>query len=491
MTVSSICRCFLALAASLCLWQSAPHAVAQSQGGGQGAGIPEGVRSIVQRHGFPLSSVGLLILGATGEPIAAINPDKPFNIASVAKVFTTVAGMDVLGLKHTWRTAFYHDGEVADGVLRGNLYLVGEGDPFLTKDHFQELVTRVRRRGISVIDGDIVVDDTFFSIPKHNPNAFDGAGLKPYNVGPSAVLLNYNTFEVSLIPVLGENRVSLHLEPPSKNVKILDGVTLRNGRGRNWRGRIRERYDLGAAGSSIRLTGQYPRRCGSQSFHVGSLLDHVRYAGGVFMGYWEEQGGQISGKVRAGKLPQGAALVAARDSEPMPRIMRGVNKFSNNAMARQVFLALGKDEPKTLERSREALTSWLTLNGIDPEGFYLDNGSGLSREVRATPRQTAEVLAAGWRGKWRSEIFGSFPVAGHDGTLRKRLRNVDVAGYARLKTGSLRGARSIAGMLHHPSHGDVIFVALVNGSKVGGARGMFDDLIRWTFEEMDNNGQAG
>ena len=455
--------------------------------GDQAELVPDGVRAIIKGQGLQLERVGLIVASVSGEPIVVLNPDKPFNIASVAKIFTTIAGLDVLGYKHRWKTRFYHDGKIENGSLRGNLYLRGEGDPFLTKEYFRALVDQVRKRGIERIEGDFVIDDTHFSIPRHNPNAFDGAGLKPYNVGPSAVLMNFKTFNVSLTPVLGENRVSLHLDPPSENVGIADRVTLSGGRCRNWRSKITERYNLSPAGAAITLIGKYPRRCGPQSFTV-SLLDHHDYVAGVFAAYWKLSGGTITGKALTGPTPKKAKVIAAHVSDPLPDIVRGINKFSNNVMARQMFLAMGNGTPKTPQNSRQAMLSWMTLNGIDPTGFHLENGAGLSRDVRATPRQTAETLIAGWQGKWRAEIFSSFPVIGYDGTLRRRMRGASVAGYGRLKTGSLRNVYSVAGMLHHPEHEDLIFVAMANGGRTAGARQMVDQLVKWSFEKMKGNG---
>lgn len=454
--------------------------------------VPDEVTSIIRKHGFPPERVGLLVATTDGDPLAALNVDRPFNIASVAKIFTTVAGIDILGYKHRWRTRVLHDGDLANGVLNGNLYIRGEGDPFLTKERFRGMLEELVRRGVRRIQGDVVLDDAHFDVPPHDPNAFDGAGLKPYNVGPSALLLNYKTFEVVFSPVMGEGRVSLFLDPPTDAVDIVDGVRLNNRRCSNWRSRITERYRIDGDTATIELKGRYPRSCGQQSFHV-SLMEHTDYVGGVFSAYWRMAGGEHAGAVRTGETPKGARKLITHESVPLIEIVNGINKFSNNVMARQLFLAMGeapKGTPKSLERSRRTLTAWMAENGINVEEFHIDNGSGLSRDVKATPRQAGELLLLASDGQWRHEVFSSFPVIGYDGTLRKRMRKSPIAGYGRLKTGSLRGARAVAGMLHHPGHEDVIFVAFVNWSKMRGASRMIDDLLKWGFGRMQANAKT-
>ncbi len=454
--------------------------------------VSDDLVSIIRKRGFPPERVGLLVATTDGRPLAALNVDQDFNIASVAKIFTTVAGLDILGYKHRWKTRILHDGSLSGGTLSGNLYIRGEGDPFLTKEHFKGLLGELARRGVRKIDGDVVLDDAHFDVPPHDPNAFDGAGLKPYNVGPSALLLNYKTFEVVFSPVHGEHRVSLYLDPPTDAVRLVDRVKLNSRRCSNWRSRITELYRVNGSTATVELVGGYPRSCGRQSFHV-SLMGHTDYMAGVFGAYWREEGGEHTGSLRTGSTPANARTLVTHESESLVEIIRGINKFSNNVMARQLFLAIGetpKGAPKSLESSRRTLTEWMRGNGIRVDGFHIDNGSGLSREVRATPRQAAELLLLAANGRWRHEILSSFPVIGYDGTLRKRMRKSPIAGYGRLKTGSLRGARSVAGLLHHPGHPDVIFVAFVNWSRMAGASGLIDDLLAWGFDRMRHDADA-
>ncbi len=452
--------------------------------------LPSGVQAIVKKHGLPLERLGLVVVKAMdGEPVAVVNADQAFNLASVAKIFTTIAGYGILGSRHRWKTGIHYDGKVNGGVLKGNLYLKGGGDPFLTRERFSAMLLLLREKGIHSIEGDVVIDNSLFSVSPHDPNAFDGAGLKPYNAGPDAMLVNYKTFEVIFSPAVDKGIVSLHLSPLSENIRIVDKVRLSGGRCRNWRWRIRERYRLDRNPAEMELSGKYPKSCGRQSFHV-SVLDNFAYVSGVFAAYWRLSGGVHKGGFRTGETPQGARLAVEHESAPFPEIIDGINKFSNNVMARQLFLALGEGVPKSLESSRKALGSWLALNGVNVDGLFIDNGAGLSRQMRASPRQVAETLQIAWKGRWRHEVFASFPVIGYDGTLRKRLRKSSVSGYGRLKTGSLRSVRAIAGILHHPTQGDMLFVAVVNWSKSGGASKMFDDLIEWVYDEMESNGEG-
>ncbi len=222
---------------------------------------------------------------------------------------------------------------------------------------------------------------------------------------------------------------------------------------------------------------------------------------------WRKLGGSIAGQVREADAPPPAApdaapapvtrLLAEHLSRPLPEVLRDINKFSDNTLARALFLTLGSLEAdpvlgsralaadigqaSTPMRAETAIRAWLQNHRIDGNGLVFDNGSGLSRIERATPAQLAGVLQAGLKSLWTPEFMSSLPIAATDGTMRKRLKDGPAAMRARIKTGSLNGVIAIAGYVPDANNQLCVVVAILNDEHVanGAGRTVLDGVIDW------------
>ena len=226
------------------------------------------------------------------------------------------------------------------------------------------------------------------------------------------------------------------------------------------------------------LRGRYSPRCGGQSFYT-SALDGAANAAGIFSAVWRRMGGGWKGEWKSAPRPEGAVDIAVFESPPLAQIAAAMNKFSNNVIARNMFLSLpmgaGGEPPHTLESAREVFSGWMRGQGIGGN-FYADNGSGLSRGGRMSAAQLAALMENILPHPMRAEISASLPILGIDGTLRRRLRSA--AGEGRLKTGSLRGIKNIAGFIRDAAGRDVVFVCMLEKSGFR-AKGFQDALIKW------------
>src|SRR5690606_37389164 len=155
-------------------------------------GLPPSVERILSGHDISPEHVSIVVreLGAES-PALEHRPDTPRNPASVMKVVTTWAGLELLGPAYTWRTEVYVDGKLEDGKLDGDLVLKGHGDPFLVLEEFWKLLRALKRLGVEEIGGDLVIDDSFFAINDPHPGEFDDQPFRTYNVVPSALLVNF------------------------------------------------------------------------------------------------------------------------------------------------------------------------------------------------------------------------------------------------------------------------------------------------------------
>jgi D-alanyl-D-alanine carboxypeptidase/D-alanyl-D-alanine-endopeptidase (penicillin-binding protein 4) len=408
-------------------------------------------------------------------PRLAWRADVPVNPASIAKLTTTFAALELLGPAFTWKTPVYVDGPVEDGTLRGNLYIEGRGDPKLVTERLWLLLRRVQGLGIRRIVGDIVLDHSAFEVGPQDPGAFDGEPLRPYNASPDALLVNYKSVVMTFTPAGTRARVSV--EPPLAGVRFPADVALAAGCG-DWRGALRADF---SDPSRVRFAGAYGAACGERQWPV-AYVQPQSFAVRAVAGMWQQVGGAMAGKVREGRVPAGLTPLFEFESPPLAEVIRDVNKYSNNVMAQQVFLtlALQRGQPASAEAARDVVGAWWRERiGGEPPGIR--NGSGLARDERITAMQLARLLHAVWRSPLMPELASSLPLAGVDGTL-SRGRAASAQGNAHLKTGSLRDASGVAGFVEGAGGRRYVVVAIANHADARAAQGAIDALVAWAAQ---------
>ena len=411
--------------------------------------LPATVTDIFARANVPLESVSIIVkeIGAR-EPIISHNPTKPMNPASVMKLFTTYAGLELLGSAYTWKTEIYAVGEVRGGTLKGDLVLKGMGDPKLTTERFWFLLKQLRDRGLTTIKGDLILDKTFFDPINFDPAKFDGEPLKAYNVGADALLLNFKTVRFNFAPSLDNKSVLISPDLKPVQMEIVNQMRLNDAPCGDWRDHILlDVQTVSPTQSKVSFAGNYPRSCGERGWSI-SLLDHARFVGGAFASMWKEMGGKWDGAVKIQAAPLTATLLTATESPPLAEIVRDINKFSNNTMARQLFLTISAEKmlpPANAGRSADIIKEWLNKKGIAAPELVFENGSGLSRIERASAATLSAMLEAAFRSSVMPEFISSLPLLGVDGTLRRRGRSDAIAGQAHIKGGTLNDSRAMAG----------------------------------------------
>ena len=441
-------------------------AVARAQG------LPAEVEAALARAKLPADALTVVVADVEGKapPRVAHRANAPVNPASIAKLATTFAAMELLGPAFSWSTPVYVDGPVQAGVLQGNLYIKGQGDPKLVAERIWLLMRRVQGLGIRRIAGDIVLDRSSFEVPPQDPGAFDGEPLRPYNAAPDALLVNYKSVLMTFTPRGTDTQV--HVEPPLAGVQFAQAVPLAKGACNDWRGALQADF---ANPARIRFAGSYPAACGEREWPVAYAAP-AAFSARAIVGMWQHLGGELGGQAREGRVPAGLGAVFELRSPPLAEVVRDINKYSNNVMAQQLFLTLGLQQknPSTFEVSREVLRLWWRerIGGDDTPVF--GNGSGLSREERITAQQLARLLQVAWASPLMPELMSSLPVTGVDGTLR-RGRGKGSAGLAHLKTGSLRDVSGVAGY---------VLVAIANHPNAHAARPAIEALIDWAARDL-------
>jgi D-alanyl-D-alanine carboxypeptidase/D-alanyl-D-alanine-endopeptidase (penicillin-binding protein 4) len=450
------------------------------------ARLPEPVARALAKAAIPEGAAAFYVheIGA-GQPALAVGAERALNPASTIKLLTTYAALELLGPAYMWSTEAWAGGSLKDGVLAGDLVLRGRGDPKLTLENFWLLLRDLRARGVRDIRGDLVLDRSFFAAGEYDPGRFDDQPTRPYNTGPDALLINFKAIRLHFIPDPEARAVRVLAEPPLPQVQVLNNLALDpTGQCGDWVGRLK--LDARGDASSARLAfgGTFPASCGERVRNF-SVLGHTQYVLALFRELWREQGGTLSGAAREGAASADARLITTVQSPGLSEIVRDINKFSNNVMARQLFLTLGAEgagAPASAEKSGRVIRQWLAGKGLSFPELVLENGSGLSRIERITARNLGELLIAAFRSPVMPELMASLPVPAVDGTLKKRLSGADVAGQAHIKTGSLSGVRAIAGYVLDARGRRVVVVFITNHANAGNAQVVQDALLRWVHQ---------
>ena len=448
------------------------------------ATLPREIARAFLDAGVPLTDVGIVVQ-ETGARRALFShrAEPPMNPASVMKLVTTFAALELLGRDYRWRTEAYLAGALRDGTLDGDLVLKGHGDPKITIEQWAAFVATLRERGLETIRGDLVLDRSAFRLPPHDPAAFDGEPLKPYNVGPDAMLVNFKTVRFRFVPTADGAGVDVIAEPPLPQLAVGASPQLIDGPCGDWRSSVSAAFIAQSGVAAVSFPGRYPRDCGERDWHL-ALLDGPNYTHGMFASAFAAAGGQFGGAVRDGRAPAGAAPFAVLESLPLYEVVRDINKLSSNVMARQVYLTLATASappPATIEKAHEAVSRWLARRKLALPELVIENGSGLSRIERISVGGLARLLAAADASKVREEFASSLAVAALDGTVQRRFRDGTVAGQALLKTGSLEGVRALAGYVIDGAGRRWIVAAIVNHPNAARSQRALDALVQWTY----------
>lgn len=445
-------------------------------------GLPADVDAALRQANIPDSHTGLFVQNLDeATPRLAMGADRSLNPASVMKLLTTLAALDSLNPSFSWKTRMLVDGELKNGTLNGTLILQGGGDPSLSLERFWLLLRELRSRGVREIRGNVLLDQSFYQIETGDPGNFDQEPLKPYNASPTALIVSGNAIALKLSANGG--KVQAQLESPLGGITIKNELALAEGACNGWHDGIRAAFEQ----SRLNLQGRYPAACADQTLWL-SLLPPSETAGATFSALWQELGGRHRGKVKTGTAPDSAQLLFEFDSQPLASIARDVNTFSNNVMAKMLFLNLGAARygaPATWDKGERAIRAWLAEKRIDIPELVIENGAGLSRIDRISAASLAKLLAWAPQSPAFYAFAASLPVLGLNGTLKKRLNNSPQAGRAWLKTGSLNGVRNIAGYVLDKQGRRKILVFLVNHANASAAGKAQEALIDWAIATGD------
>jgi len=422
---------------------------------------------------------------ATGAELVARDADRGMSLASTAKLLTSAAALSALGGGFRWRTGVFGAAPDDKGVIAGDLYVQGHGDPMLGVAELRALAADVAARGVRAVDR-LVVDARYFDDVVEPPHFDD---QKTETAGFRAPVASFGVARSTVTVVVvadpaGAARVTLDPDPgPDASIKLVNkGVTSVTA------GRTRIQVDVKPRSGHLELEVSGQIRWGEGSWEGRKrVADPARFAGEVFRRALIEHGVKVKARaIGSAPVPPATPLLAAHDSAPLTEVLRHMNKLSDNYLAESVLKTLGAETkagpgPATWADGRAAVHGYLGKLGLPESGYRADNGSGLFDATEVSARQLTTVLRAAHQDfRVGPDLIASLPVGGVDGTLARRWHGHPAKGRVRAKTGTLDKVTTLAGYLALDGLHPLGFAILVNDippGQRGSARTAADDII--------------
>ena len=323
--------------------------------------LPTSVKKLLKKYKIPKENISVYIRDLNApNSMLELNADKLRTPASTMKLLTTYAALKELGPNFSWRTEVWLRGELKNGVLDGDLVLKGYGDPFLVYENFWKLIKTLRDKGLQQINGDIIIDQSYFDLPSHDAAAFDGKAYRVYNAPASALMFNFQATRFLFKPdiddkntLITENKTkkkskskkktkisgSVDITPLPKidNFKFKNEIKLLSGKCR--RSHYRPKFSKDSSGALV-IKGKYAAAC-KQKFILRAVSEPYQHVFNAFRDFWLDLRGSLTGSVKLGKVSPKDEIFHVYSSPTLGEQMRLINKWSNNVMTKQLLLTLG------------------------------------------------------------------------------------------------------------------------------------------------------
>lgn len=447
--------------------------------------LPQAINEKIRQSGIAKRDISIYIkeAGAGGKVVASLNAGKTRTPASVIKVLSTYASVLKLGFNYRWQTKFYTRGKLRNGVLHGDLLIKGFGDPTLNDDDLEKIVSYIKAEGIRKVQGNIVIDRSYFKVGNRDSSGFDENPYSAYNAMPDAMMFNERISTVCVNPK-ANSVTKKHADGSYKVINNLKRVN-KPCRGRySWPG---VKIDKSTATPTVILKGKISKRCGKRNI-CKVLTKPYKSFYYALKDKMKEEGILVSGHMKLRKIPKNAVELFTYYSDSLEKIISKTAKKSNNLYARHILLLLGAKTygaPATLQKGRDAVVKILSSKGALGTGVLrLDNGSGLSRVAKLNARLLGTMLDNAY-DRYGQRWMNTLSIAGVDGTIKRRFRGTVVRNRAWMKTGTLRRAKNIAGYVKNRAGKRYTVVILVNSTKAKyrGAK-LQNEIIKWLVSGM-------
>ncbi len=392
------------------------------------------------------------------------NSDSLFTPASNMKIFTSAMALKKVGPDYRFHTHLYAVGNIDDTVLKGDLYIKGFGDPSLVTEQMWILVNELKNLPITKIEGNIIADNSYFDAQGRLKSWSSYKGPEAYLAPMGALSFNFNTVTVYVEPGKSVGEKPRVVVDPDVDYFRIRNKAVTTGNKRSRRKLIVNRLER-KGHDEIIVKGRLPKNVARKRFFL-NVTDPQMYTASVFKRFLNQAGVHVTGKIKRGLVPNGATLVVDHESPPLGRILRGLNKFSNNFIAEQILRTLAAQfmgEPGTTENGVLLLQEYMRELGFTPDQYRMVDGSGLAKTNLVTPDQVIALLEDAHSDfSIFPEFISALGVMGLDGSVEDRMHHQKEAQKIRVKTGTLNHVSALSGYFQSQDGERFAFSILLN-----------------------------
>ena len=448
------------------------------------AELPLEYKKIIKQHKAPPNSFTFVVKNLTNksEPIVAHNEKKFFNPASLVKIISTFIAVEELGPQFKWQSDFFHNGDIIGDTLDGDLIFKGRGDATFSITNLENSIRKIQRNGIKKIKGDLILDLSYFGLAsKEKP--FDSDPMRAYNALPNPVVVQSNT--MNFVFTMKDKNLIIESNPNLEHFSIKNNIKITNDRCIDWKSKLNYRTQQNKLKSQVIFDGKFSRKCGTKGINL-SVLNDEEYFYRIFKKTWKANGGEFSGNLDTTYIQDtNWKVLYSHNSRPLSEIIRDVNKYSLNLMARNTMLTILAEDSDllVLESSvNKYVNTWFEKKSLPHNGMFLQNGAGLSRKSILTSEQLLLLMEKIYHNPLMPEMLSSFPISGVDGTLKRRMNYSTFRKSAHFKTGSIRNVNAIAGFLLDKKKEMKVFIFIMNDLTAKDSHRLQEALIAQAFK---------
>ena len=484
--------------------------------------LPDSVESVIKKSTISKDAISISVekisrqttpLKYSSSEVLSWQENKPMNPASTMKLVTSIAAMEMLGPQYRWKTDLFTNGQIEGDTLKGDLLLRGSGDPKLIPEEISKLLSNLKSLGIKKILGNLIFDRSAYEKPQYESSFSDGESQRAYNAAPDALLFAFNSLSFQFFPNTENDLVLIKQTPRLANLKIDNNLkVVENPFCIDWKKDIHISLEHQSNDSWLAtFNGLYPSACKSAVWNiVASDIDS--FLAQSVIAAWEDVGGIWLKKpsFKNGNLDKSFRPILTHFGIPLYESVKDMNKFSNNVMAKQLFLTISLEKSgkgSNTAKSERMVREWLKKYNLDMPELVMENGSGLSRIERISSKHLNDILVLGLNSDSRNYFTESLPIAGVDGTMkhrlldkiRKYLPNKKENGLlikntrdypdtlqkygAYIKTGTLMDVRSISGYVVSRTGQVYVVTSFINHPNASTGRNIHDALLTWLLDD--------
>jgi len=448
------------------------------------AEIPLEYKKIINKYKVSQDSFTFVVKNLTNksESIIKHNENFFFNPASLVKIISTFIALEELGPQFKWQSDFLHNGEITGDTLNGDLIFKGRGDATFSINNLESSIRKIQRNGIKKIKGDLILDLSYFGLAsKEKP--FDNDPMRAYNALPNPVVIQSNT--MNFVFAMKGSKLNIESNPNLKNITIKNNIKITNHRCIDWKSKLDYRTEKKDSKFKIIFGGEFSRKCGIKGINL-SVLNDEEYFYMIFKKIWNANGGDFGGNLDTTYIQDSNwKVLYSHNSRPLSEIIRDVNKYSLNLMARNTMLTILAEDSDllVLESSvNEYVKRWFAKKSLPHNGLFVQNGAGLSRNSVLTSEQLLLLMEKIYHNPLMPEMLSSLPITGIDGTLSRRMNYSSFKKSGHFKTGSMKNVNAIAGFLLNKNNEMKIFIFIMNDLTAKDSHRLQEALITQAFK---------